>query len=170
MFLYSIFLTVENHGISSRYSSIYIYIYIGVSILCNTHLFNKEKHFFSYLISHGIRPMIGCGVSPLLRQPFSFRSSPLNLLHWTFSDGSSRSDLLRRIFSNGSSLTYLFRPTRLDLFQQPFSSLAALNPITLTPSRNTLGVTWSLASDRINYIFITSLVYMTYMLQLERKC
>ena len=135
-----------------------------------THLFNKEKHFFSSLISHGIRAMIGSGVSPLHKQPFSVRSSPSNLLHQIFSVGPSPTDLLRRIFSKGSSSTYLFWPSLSDLFRQPFSSLAALNPITSTPSWNTLGVALSSASDRIKNIFITSLVYMTYMLQLEREC
>ena len=45
-----------------------------------------------------------------------------------------------------------------------------LNLITLTLSWTTSGVALLLASDRIKYTFITSLVHITYMLQLEGEC
>ena len=75
----------------------------------------------------------------------------MDLLGRIFFDGSSQSNLLLRIFSDESSP-------------------AVLNPITSTPSWNTLGVTLSSASDMIKYTFITSFVHITYMLQLEGEC
>ena len=91
----------------------------------------------------------------LLRQTFSVGFSPSNLLCQ-----SSTSDLLYRIFSFEPSPSYLLRWT--------FSSLAALNLVRSTPSWNTSealdNVALPSASDRIKYIFITSLMHMTYML------
>ena len=98
----------------------------------------------------------------LLQWIFSVGSAPMDLLSQIYSDGSSPEDLLRRIFSVGSSLA--------DHFQQPFSSLAALNLITSTPSWNTSSVASPSALDRIKNLFITSLVHMTYLLQLEGEC
>ena len=61
-----------------------------------------------------------------------------------------------------------------SLLWQTFSSMAALNPITSTPSWNTSealdDVALLLTSNRIKYIFISSLVHMTYMLHLEGEC
>ena len=132
----------------------------------------------------------GSSLVDLLRWIFSGRSSSTDLISRIFSDGSSQSDLLRRNFSVGSSLTDLFSrifsggssqlgllrrifsiiPSPSDLFRRPFSSLATPNLIILTPSRNTLDVVLPSASDRIKYIFITCLVYMTQMLQFEGEC
>ena len=109
------------------------------------HPFNKKFILFFYPFtwyqSHGLS---FCRVL--------FSDSPLSgspLLRWTFSVGPSLSDLLRRTFS----------------------SPAVLIPITSTPSWNTSkalnNVALLLASNKIKYIFITSLVHMTYMLQLQ---
>ena len=108
--------------------------------------------------------------SNLLNRIFSDGSSTTNLLSWIFSSQSSQLDILRLIFSVGSFLIDLPRPSLTDLFRRPYSSPTTLNPITSTSSWNTSGVALSSASDRVKYIFITSLVHMTYMLQLKGEC
>ena len=78
-------------------------------------------------------------------------------------------DLLWHTFSGGSG-----GPSLEDPLRRTFSSLAALNPVTSTPSWNTSETLDDVAlpptSDMIKYIFITGLVHMTFMLQLEREC
>ena len=110
----------------------------------------------------------------LLRWIFSVGSPPADLLSRISSSGSSQLDIFRRIFSGGSPPTDLLRRISSDgsppedlLLSRIFSygsSLTVLNPITSTPSWNTLGVALPSASDRIKFTFITSLVHITYML------
>ena len=115
-----------------------------------------------------LRQTFSDGPSPsdLLRQIFSIKSSSSNLLQPTFFDGSYPSDLLRQTFSSPSDLLQWAFSSSMDLLW--LTSSTALNPITSTPSWNTSealdNVTLSSTSDRIKYIFITSLVHMTYML------
>ena len=102
---------------------------------------------------------------------FSGQSSLADPLPRTFSGRPSLADFLWRIFSCGSSLAYLLRricqtfsggPSLEDPLRRTFPSLAALNPVTSTPSWNTLetldDVAFPPASDMIKYIFITGLV------------
>ena len=134
--------------------------------------------------------MVSSGVSSFLRRIFSIGSPPTDLLSRLSFDGSSQSDLLQRISSVGSPSTDLLNRISYDVSSQPdllrrifsvessltnlfrwlFSSSIVLNPITSTPSWNTSGVALSSASDRIKYTFITSLVHITYMLQLYGEC
>ena len=108
-----------------------------------THLFNKEKHFFSSLISHGIKAMIGSRVSPLLKWPFFVRSSPSNLLRQIFSVGPSPMDLLGRIFSVGSSPR--------DLLQWIFSGIS-FSAFSVGSFSTTLLFSSSTQSNHINSI------------------
>ena len=133
---------VENQRIFLRYSWFISYLFLYIILLPFTFYF--VSFFCSIILSH--------------------------LLQRIFSDRSSQLDLLNRIFSDGSSPVDLLRPSPSDLFQRPFSSPTALNPITSTPSWNTSSVALPSTSDRIKYIFIISLVHMTYMLYLEGEC
>ena len=115
----------------------------------------------------------------LLSRIFSVGSPLTDLLRWIFSVGSPSANLFNQISSSGSSQSNLLRQIFLvksppaDLLYQIFSyesSSAVCNPITSTLSWNTSSLAFPSASNRIKYTFITSLVYITNMFQLEGEC
>ena len=139
-----------------------------------THSFNKEKHYFILSFYMVLEPWL------VLELILFFNSHILcwaffgcHLLLRIFSVGSSPSDLIRRIFSGGPSPIDLFwSPSSLaDLLLQAFSDghfPTAIFSDVFSPAdlyRRTFFVGSS--SSNIKYIFVTSLVHMTYMLQLE---
>ena len=144
-------------------------------ILTHSFIFNKKSiiflYFFIWYQSHCWFKSELFPPTDLLSRISSDRSSQSDLLSPISFDISSQSDLLRQIFYGSSQPDFLQRifsveSSLTNLFRWLFSSSTVLNLITSTPLWNTSGVTLSSASDRIKYTFITSLVHITYMLQL----
>ena len=151
----------------SSHSPFHVYIIFLVQFSFLVHSFLQPFWLYSLLYIY-IYIYIGRHAS-VFTHPFNKKSI---LFFYPFTWYQSHGGFEFRFVVFSVPTTHLVAEFLSDnpLLQQTFFDEPSFSQSDLPSLENLLYVALSSASDRIKYIFMTSLVHMTYMLQLEGEC